>query len=158
HAGEVAHAVQLTTVSCGMLLTTNTTVGNDLFCGTSIGLFVGPNVTLNLNGHKIAGTTGAAGVEIDGAHSTVKNGTVDGFQNGVQVQGADSIVTGMHVSFPILAGIELAGARDRATGNLAWGSGAGAGIHATAVNPQITGDTVRNNETAGINTTAAATG
>src|SRR5438552_3764087 len=53
-----------TPISCGQLITVSIVVGNDLNCtGATNGLVVGhSSITINLNGHTLAGTSSFYGV------------------------------------------------------------------------------------------------
>ena len=73
-------------VSCGQILTTSTTLTNDLVDCPGNGLLVGAdNITIDLNGHTIDGTNarkpGTAAIETKGrrANVTIVNGTVTDF-------------------------------------------------------------------------------
>jgi len=69
---------------CGDEITVNTTLKSDLRGCQSDGLIVSGDVTLDLNGHAIAGRGAGAGIRIDGGSTVVvKNGTVRGFDIGV---------------------------------------------------------------------------
>jgi len=85
-------------VSCGDTITQSVKLSADLHCSTSDGLDVGANhVTIDLGGHTIFGVSPYNGVADNGyPYATIKNGTVDGFINGVYLHGAThSAVTGI---------------------------------------------------------------
>ncbi len=96
----VSGPVEAATVTCNQTITVNTTVDNDLTCPSGNGLVIGANgITLDLNGHTIAGsenigTGGGIGVVISGrTGATVRDGTVTGFRNGgVSLSGSSGIL------------------------------------------------------------------
>ncbi|MCW2902659.1 MAG: copper-binding protein [Streptosporangiaceae bacterium] len=83
------------TVVCGQVITKSVKLANDLRNCPAIGLEVGaPNITIDLNGHTIDGTTGSTnGIDNSPAGTsptghievTIKNGTVTGFDDGVSL-------------------------------------------------------------------------
>jgi hypothetical protein len=80
---------------CGSTITQDTRLDADLFCPDGSGLIVeGDDVTLDLGGHVIAGNGIGAGVGAHfGTHQTIRNGTVRGFEDGVQIgPGSDPFV------------------------------------------------------------------
>jgi hypothetical protein len=81
-------------VQCGDTITQDTTLHNDVTgCSTGFGLRVtGDDVTLDLNGHRVAGD-GVVGVGLDHGGLTLRNGTVSGFQVGVAIAKAVAYVT-----------------------------------------------------------------
>jgi hypothetical protein len=95
-----ASPAQAATVTCGQTITVNTTVDNDLTCPSGNGLVIGANgITLDLNGHTIAGsenigTGGGVGIVISGrTGATVRNGTVTGFKGvGVSLSGSSGVL------------------------------------------------------------------
>jgi parallel beta-helix repeat protein len=101
-AGQASTAPP-TTVSCGQTITRSITLANDLSDCGKVGLEIGAaDITVNLNGHTIAGTNaklsagisngdcGANGQTCKGyANVTVENGSITGFYgSGVSVTGA----------------------------------------------------------------------
>ncbi len=103
-AASQAQAQVMGQVSCGGVITTNTTLTADVGpCSTTAGIVIGAdNVTLNLNGHKVSGigagqgtTQGIVGSGVSGA--TVENGTVTGFDTGVYFEfGSGETITKMN--------------------------------------------------------------
>ena len=87
------------TVSCGQVITADTTVDNDLVDCPEDGLVIGaPGITLDLNGHGISGRFDGHDCQTDciarhGIDSrgfdriTIKNGSVGNFKAGVFLQG-----------------------------------------------------------------------
>jgi hypothetical protein len=85
-----------TAAVCGEVIVTNFTLGNDLSCGANPGLVAGaPDITVNLNGHVLAGTVGGMSGLDDGGHGNVqyKDGTIVGFASAALASGADSRFT-----------------------------------------------------------------
>lgn len=85
-----AKPAPLTQVSCGQVITKSIRVANDLSGCEAAGLVVGaPRVTIDLNGHTIAGTdlnVVGGGVVSDGFSGTVvRNGTIRNFWAGVRI-------------------------------------------------------------------------
>lgn len=79
-------------VACGATIATNTTLTSDVGPCPADGLVVtANNITLNLNGKRVFAANGLgdnAGVRLFGTTGvTVKNGTVEGFDDGVAVMG-----------------------------------------------------------------------
>jgi parallel beta-helix repeat protein len=84
-----ATAAKPVTVSCGQVITRDTTLANDLTNCHTIGLVVGADdVTLDLNGHTVDGDGVAdfEGINVD-RHDrvTIRNGTITDFVEGVAV-------------------------------------------------------------------------
>ncbi|PKB71518.1 MAG: hypothetical protein BZY87_05025 [SAR202 cluster bacterium Io17-Chloro-G6] len=89
-------------VSCGDTLTTDTTLHEDLTCITTPGLIIGADdITVDLNGHTITGAACGfchgirngdsdaddpfqAGTSSGFSDVTIKNGTVEGFEQGIR--------------------------------------------------------------------------
>jgi parallel beta-helix repeat protein len=79
-------------LSCGQTITQNTVLENDLTGCTNNGIVIGANnITLDLNGHTVAGTPASGdqgGVVLVGRTGvTVRNGTVRAFDVGVVIEG-----------------------------------------------------------------------
>jgi parallel beta-helix repeat protein len=114
-----------TTVSCGQELRSSVLVMNDL-SGCIDGLVVGrQGITVDLNGHTIAGTGLGAGLRNDGYDGvTLRNGTVENFDYGVQLNpGTDgNVVEALTVDRNELAGIELTGAGTAGQGTMVRGN------------------------------------
>jgi hypothetical protein len=74
-------------IRCGETLTTSVTVNGDLLCGGGAGLVVaGTDVTVNLNGHVIAGSgTSGTGIDVTGSNDVVKDGFVAGWDVGILI-------------------------------------------------------------------------
>jgi parallel beta-helix repeat protein len=105
--GLLTPIAALAAVGCGQTITVSTTLDHHLNCPGSNGIFVnGNNVVLDLGGHSITGPapTGTTGVGFRGVivlqnrtGVTVRNGTIRGFDAGVEVQpgGNSAAVTGL---------------------------------------------------------------
>lgn len=76
-------------VTCGSTITTDVTLTADLYCPAGDGLILGSNVTLDLGGHSLIGSGAGVGVQTDfpfeGAN-TIRNGTIEDWVSGIQVQ------------------------------------------------------------------------
>lgn len=121
-AGTAAAA----TVTCGQVITTNTTLSNDVGPCPGNGIIIAAdNVTLDLNGHTVTGNPqarAAQGADAQDAagvlfrnvsNSTVRNGTITGFDAGVAIVGgsgnAVSNVTARdNINYRILTGVNVA--------------------------------------------------
>src|SRR6476646_8090617 len=80
-------AISVPTVSCGQVLTEDTTLTRDLVGCVGDGLIIGaPGVTLNLNGHSLGGMGVGAGVFVSGSaeQAIITNGSVIGFDQGIR--------------------------------------------------------------------------
>jgi parallel beta-helix repeat protein len=77
-------------VSCGTTIAADTKLHSDLVGCPAAGIVIGADgITLDLNGHTIAGSlSGAAGIDNSAGHDrvTIKNGAVRNFTNGVLLQ------------------------------------------------------------------------
>ncbi len=73
-------------VACGSTLTVDTRLRADLICPSGDGLTLGPNVHLNLGGHKLvgAGSTGTGIASIYGSVS-IRNGEVKNWATGILI-------------------------------------------------------------------------
>jgi parallel beta-helix repeat protein len=99
-AAQPAAGSPSATVACGQTLTSSTTLANDLVDCPASGLVVGANnITIDLNGHTIAGTNarkpGTGAVVTKGSHAnvTVSNGTITDFYfSGVALSGRGNVV------------------------------------------------------------------
>src|SRR5436190_24170581 len=96
-------------VKCGDVITHDTTLDSDLIDCPGDGLVIGAdNITLDLNGHTIAGASRAIGIEVlgdpenvagDGSvrltGDTIEGGRVQEFGDGVYVRGSNHVVKNM---------------------------------------------------------------
>jgi hypothetical protein len=143
----------LTTLSCGQPVSTNTTLAADLGPCNGTGVTIDmPNVTLNLNGHRILGMGNDVGVRSIAAGVVVQNGSVSGFNRGVQLFGASNRVLNVRVSGSSDVGILVVGQGDVISGNRVFGN-AGGGIFSTG--GSITNNILQSNGVDGIHATAA---
>jgi len=94
-------------VNCGDVITHNTTLGNDVGPCPKDGVIIGAdNVTLNLAGHKIFGTTSpddGVGVRIPNHTGvTIRKGIITQFDTGVYVnQGSNNTISDMKIRFNV---------------------------------------------------------
>ena len=99
--GDIAVVDAQPTISCGQVITQDTTLQHDLVDCPGNGLVIGAdNITLNLNGHTIDGLTGGSGCGADCLHGRgidntaghdgvrIINGKVTDFERGVILVGA----------------------------------------------------------------------
>jgi large repetitive protein len=102
---------------CGTTITASTTLRGDLAGCAGDGLVVGADgITLDLSRHTIAGagTAGSAGIRLAGHRGvTIRGGTVQGFDTGVALAGADgNRVSGLTVRGNAGRGIDAVGGSD----------------------------------------------
>jgi parallel beta-helix repeat protein len=131
-----AGAQAATTITCGQTITSSIKVANDPGPCTGSGLVVGhTNITIDLNGHSLIGdytaVTGERGVDntagFDGV--TVKHGTVQGFTDGIVLDGAaGNHLVNLHVSYSTGDGIRLQGSSDNTIATTTVGVSANEGI------------------------------
>jgi hypothetical protein len=77
-------------IACGAVITQDVILTRDLRACPTDGLsVVAPGVTLDLNGHQIVGAGAGSGVVVNAQDVTVKNGTVSGFDAGIQATRQD---------------------------------------------------------------------
>jgi len=88
----VPNETQAGDLACGDVITGNVTLDADLFCEDGVdGLIIdGNNITVDLGAHTLAGpsfspafTSSGVRIEPGSIHVTVKNGLIDGFDQGV---------------------------------------------------------------------------
>lgn len=143
-AGAAAHGTT-DAPHCGAVITADTTLEADLTGCTDDGLVIGADgITLNLNGHTIAGAAGSvAGIRVEGRHGvTVTGGTVRGFDVGVYLAGASGDRISKITSSGNRQGITLDVGADRneVTGNTV--TRAGDGIVITASGNHVSGNVI----------------
>lgn len=122
-----AGTASATHVSCGDVITSNTTLDSDLTCEGN-GLVIGAdNVTLDLNGHTLSGNPQARAVAGEDAAgilfgmvsgSTVRDGTVRDFDAGIVIRGGSgnavrNVTARDNINYRILTGVNA----DPAPGN-----------------------------------------
>lgn len=82
-AGSVV-ATASAELACGAVVTTDVHLTRDLHCTTSPGLTLGPGASLDLGGHSLVGPGTGQAVRSDAqAPTTVRNGTVEGWDTGM---------------------------------------------------------------------------
>jgi parallel beta-helix repeat protein len=117
----VGEAPVETAVSCGQVLTQSTLLTNDLLDCLGDGLVVGADdITIDLNGHTIDGTSLGSGIRNPGFDSvTIRGGTVREFDYGVLLDRgtAHNIVEEVNSNTNELASIALSNADDGTNGN-----------------------------------------
>ena len=77
-----AHAATPTVAVCGAIITTDAYLRSDLTC-SGPGLTLNGDVTLNLRGHRLRGSTGAAVTVIGQSAVTIAKGLIEGWTTGV---------------------------------------------------------------------------
>ncbi|SRR6266568_2639384 len=139
-----------TTVSCGQVITLSIVVGNDLNCPSTVGLAVGhASITINLNGHTLAGNETNRGIDAQGfATVTITNGTVSGWLFGVFASGTADKVTGIRATSNA-SGIALEGTGASATGNVVF-QNSNRGIFLDGFSQKATSNVARENSSDGI--------
>jgi parallel beta-helix repeat protein len=126
--------------SWGDTLTVDTTLDSDLN-GLGTALIIGADgITLNLNGHTISGDSTGYGVDNTGGYDdvTVKDGTIDGFGQGIRAEGASGFTledlsfsgdtSGSHAHV-----IDIRGGEDVMIEDVTIVVGAGSPSHAEAI-------------------------
>ncbi|MGW2158952.1 right-handed parallel beta-helix repeat-containing protein [Nonomuraea sp. NPDC001699] len=85
-------------VACGDVLTTNTTLTDDLTCPGGALTIGADDVDLDLNGHTITGSGTGNGLLVAGRRgTTVRNGTIAGFAYGIYVDFGGTVLTATDV-------------------------------------------------------------
>jgi len=107
-AGAEQNPVPL--LGCGAAITENTTLDANLTCAsTAINICTG-NVTLDCDGHTIAGSNSGSGVFAGSDHVTVRNCNITGFQTGISFEGAgNGTIENNTVTSNSASGINLVG-------------------------------------------------
>ena len=121
-------------VHCGEVVTASVTANTNLSCSSTGLIISGSNITVNLNGHYVAGgSSGGVGILVSGSHDIVENGFVNGFATSVVVGALDSnqptndTVTGLQIVASQGDGIDVYAINTSVTNN-AVGSNSGGGI------------------------------
>ena len=178
-APEAKGAGGVVIMFCGVSVSTNAVLGQDLNC-VGDGIVVnGMGITINLNGHTLAGDGGVSdnGVDNSGGFDkvTVKNGVVRNFQVGVYANDADHfsvsnvVASGNFFGFRLFGdslsvassnasgnsgnGMELVGNTASARSTIAVGNDA-SGIFLGGEGDKVTGVTVSGNGSNGLFGTA----
>jgi parallel beta-helix repeat protein len=132
-AGGAGGVSTLAHVTCGQVISVDTTLDADLVCSNTDGIVIGADgITLDLNGHSIIQTepeSFTAGVAITGHEGvTVQNGAIGLFRDGVFVNGGrTNTIRGLLLKSNGF-GVRLAGSRlNVVTDNTVFGTG-GTGI------------------------------
>jgi parallel beta-helix repeat protein len=140
--------VRATAVACGATITANTTLANDLSC-TGNGIEMLGGIVLNLNGHTIDGA-GFKGVIVHGPRTsaTVENGTIRGFNEGIDAEGDSAKLLNLRISAGSI-GVLLNGTGDVVSGSTIFDNES-QGILANGTKAQILNDAVRDNGLSGV--------
>jgi parallel beta-helix repeat protein len=175
-----ANAAPATAVTCGDVLTQSTTLDGDVVCpGETQDPLTGvtidaDGITLDLNGFSIRGpnrgeqTEDQAGIVTNGAYTgvTIKDGTVEGFSEGLMLDLSDSTIRGLTASGRLTlrgngnlvrdssfsdgdTAIAIRGDDNRILRNFAFGYD-GEGISAVGARNQLIGNTAESFVGAGI--------
>jgi hypothetical protein len=146
--------VRATAVACGAKITASTTLANDLSCSNDALEIAAGGVVLNLNGHTIDGA-GFTGVQVDDGRSgvTIENGTLRGFNQGVEIKGDNGKAVNLRITAGAL-GVVLVGTGDVVSGSTIFGN-EDQGIVANGAKAQIVNNSVRDNGLSGIQANAA---
>jgi parallel beta-helix repeat protein len=121
-----------THVTCGQTITQNTTLDSDLSC-TGTGIVIGaPRITLDLNGHTVAGDDGDEGIDNSGGYDGVRivGGTVQDFFRGVLLLDARrNVIDSLSVTSSADQGLLLVNSSsNRVSNTTVSGTGANGGI------------------------------
>jgi parallel beta-helix repeat protein len=130
---ELVAPARAAAVACGDALTESVTLDADLGCGTDGGLIVfADDITIDLAGHAIGGVGGGNGVDntLGFDRVTIKNGRIDGFENGILLNGGEEhSIRNMTVKGGSSSGIVLgAGVRSSKIQKTSVGNTLGAAI------------------------------
>jgi hypothetical protein len=144
---------KLTVLSCGQVVTANTTLDADVGpCG--LGVVIGADhVTLNLNGHRILGN--GSGLGVSSAHTgvVVQNGRVVSFNTDVSLSGDSSRVMNLQAR-NASTGISVTGKSNVVSGNRVFLNTNG--IVGFGAGSQYTNNVLQSNSAVGLNTDNAA--
>lgn len=111
-------------ITCGETITSDTLLNEDLLCPPDAPYAIiidAPNVTLDLGGHVISGHTPGTGIfSIGHAGITIRNGAIEGFDDGIFIIQADQatmenlIVRNLDISDPdhMIFGIHIDGSQN----------------------------------------------
>ena len=129
-------------LACGDVVTENVTLERSL-TGCASGITVGASgITIDLNGHSIAGSGAGEGVGIEAAGQTsvtIKNGTVRNFQTGVRLLGSSSSTIENLVVRSTQDGIVVSGEGNEILENKVVDSGTGITVF-TSVSARVVGN------------------
>lgn len=91
--GGTATAAAAPGVACGSTVTTNLTLTADLRCPSGDGIILGPDVTLDLGGHRLIGSGSGIGVQttdFSTGGNTITNGTIKNWATGLLLDERDA--------------------------------------------------------------------
>jgi hypothetical protein len=155
--------VATTTFVCGEVAMTNVTLTADENCPGTTAIFIGKaGITINLNGHFLAGdaTSGHNGIWGNTFNSvTIENGVILNFDYGVALGANSSHVTNLLVENNTTADIAVGGSGDTITGNTAVGSQIGIEVFVGSADQgggdQVSANTTETNSVYGVYVTGA---
>jgi parallel beta-helix repeat protein len=88
-----ADELPLSVLACGAQITGDVRLANDLACVGNALLVSGDGLTIDLNGHTLAGNGSGNGITITASHDvTISGGTIRGFQSGIFANGTTAVV------------------------------------------------------------------
>ena len=95
------------TVTCGMDITTDVTLTEDLTCPGDGLVVAAEDVTIDLNGYSIIGSSSGTGLEVIGFAATVTDGAITGFNRAIEVSDVGHVTTNRMTLTNNSTGIEL---------------------------------------------------
>jgi nitrous oxidase accessory protein NosD len=106
-------------IACGELITQNTTLTADLSCPGDALAVGADGVTLDLGGHVLKGSHSGRGISVHHHRGvTIKNGTVDDFEIGIELdEVTDTVLRGLDLSHHDLAASLYESANNRVVDN-----------------------------------------
>lgn len=88
-----ADVLPLVTLVCGAQISSDVRLNNDLVCAGNALLVGGDDITIDLNGHTLAGNGTGSGITVSPSHRvTIFGGSVRGFQSGIFVNGSTDVL------------------------------------------------------------------
>ncbi|GHA14187.1 hypothetical protein GCM10008090_24960 [Arenicella chitinivorans] len=138
-------------VNCGDYITTNVTLDSDLHCTSGYtALEVGANnITIDLNGHVLSGTSDLMGVLIHARNNvTIKNGWIRGFWGGINTARSDKLRIDNVSFYGMNQGLIMAGTDDGSVTNSDFINlnGTGVRIYTHSAFASADRNTIQNNE------------
>jgi parallel beta-helix repeat protein len=163
----VSSLAALITSTCGSVLTTDTTLSENLTNCPADGLVIGADdITLNLNSHTVSGDGLPAadgfdiGIRVEGHHGvTITNGSIQQFDRGVLLSASPAgVITALNVHNNSNRGIILDSGSDggRITGNVSADNGTSAIVVVSSDGAVVTGNQSLRNQAVGVRLIAAS--